>query len=223
MTSKQNGRLGALAGIGFLVLALLGAIVRSGEPSFAAKPEEIAAWFADDTDAVLAGSSLFVLSGILLLWFVTALRTRMQDATGGDDSLPALAHAGGVAGATLCIAAASIAAMGALRADERGAIDPAVAASLADVSAILFGLAAPAAFAALVLAVAVAAAALRAGFLPRWLGLVSVPLGVALAVPPISYLAIIVFTFWIGLVGALLAFGPRTAPARTAAPRTAAA
>ncbi|HEV2815214.1 MAG TPA: hypothetical protein VGW10_18305 [Solirubrobacteraceae bacterium] len=221
MTSNQNGRLGALAGIGFLALAILGTIVQAGEPGFAAKPEELASWFADDADAILAGSSLYLVAGILLLWFVSALRTRMQRATDGDETLPALAYAGGVAGATLCIAAASVDAMGALRADERGAIDPSVAASLADVAAILYGLAAPAAFAALVLAVAVTA--LRGAFLPRWVGYVSIPLGLALAIPPISYVAVIVFSLWPALVGALLAFGPQAAHAQVTAPRPAAA
>ena len=221
MTSTQQGRLGALAGIGFLALGLLGTIVQSDRPGFAAEPKELVAHYVDDTDTILAGASLYLVGTILLLWFVSTVRARMQE-TAGDDVLPALAYAGGVAGATLCIAAASADAMGALRADERGAIDPSVAAALADVSTVLYGLAAPTAFAALVLAVAVAA--LRTGFLPRWLGLVSLPLGVALAIPPISHVAIIVFTFWVGAVGAVLAFAPRSAAARApGASRTATA
>ena len=215
MTSTQNGRLGALAGIGFLALGLLGTAVQSGEPGFAAKPSELAAHYLDDTDTILAGGSMYIVGSILLLWFVSTLRGRMQRAT-NDDVLPTLAYAGGVAGATLCIAAPSVDIMGALRADEQGTIDPAVATTLADVSAILYGLAAPAAFAALVLAVA--AAALRTGFLPRSLGFVSVPLGIALAVPPISYVAVIVFMFWVGVVGAALALRAQAASVPTSAP-----
>lgn len=222
MTSTTNGRLGALAGIGFLALGLLGTAVQSGAPGFAAEPKELVAYYVDDTASVLAGSTMYLIGAILLLWFLSTLRERMRHAVGDDHTLPAIAYAGGVAGAALCMAATSANAMGALRADERGAIDPAVATTLRDLSMILYGMAAAAAFCALVLAVAVAA--LRTGFLPRWLGVVSIPLGIALAIPPISHWAMIGFTLWAGGVGALLAltWQPVTRRARAAATQPAA-
>lgn len=223
MTSTTNGRSGALAGIGFLALGLLGTAVQSGAPGFAAEPKELAAYYVDESASVLAGSTMYLISAILLLWFVSTLRERTHHAVGDDGALPSIAYAGGVAGATLCMAAASAHAMGALRAEERGAIDPAAATALGDLASILFGLAAPTAFCALVLAVAVAA--LRTGLLPRWVAMVSIPLGIALAVPPISYVAVIVFHFWVGGVGALLAFArqPAARRATAAAGRAAAA
>lgn len=70
----------------------------------------------------------------------------------------------------------------ALRVDERGSIPPDTAAALADGHGVLFGMAAPTAFGVAVLATA--ALALRTSVLPRWLGVVSVVLGIALLVPP---------------------------------------
>jgi hypothetical protein len=212
MTNTTNGRSGALAGIGFLALGLAGTAAQSGRPAFAADAKELVAHYVDDTSTILAGATMYLIGAILLLWFVSALRGRMQQS---DDGLAALAYAGGVAGSTLCMAAAAADMMGALRADENGGIDPAVATTLSDVSMVLYGLAAPTAFAALVLAVGTAA--LRSGLLPRWLGFASIALGIALALPPISYVAVIGFTFWVGLVGGLLAFSRATSTAGSAA------
>lgn len=65
---------------------------------------------------------------------------------------------------------------GAIRADEDGRIDPAVAASLFDLSgSFLQG----AGFASGVLMLATAFVALRTGFLPRWLGWVTLVIGIA--------------------------------------------
>src|SRR5687768_16184448 len=113
MSSTTNGRAGALAGVGFLALGLLGTVVQSGSPGFAAEADELVAHYVDDTDAILAGSTMYLIGAILLLWFVSTLRARMRGT--GDDVLGGLAFAGGVAGAALCIAAASANVMGALR------------------------------------------------------------------------------------------------------------
>ena len=52
-----------------------------------------------------------------------------------------------------------------------------------------------------VLVLAVAVAALRQSALPRWFGALSVPLGLALAIPGIGAIAMIVFVFWVGIAG----------------------
>lgn len=205
MSTHRNG---ALAGVAFTLLGVGGAASGPTEPSFAGAPKEIAAFYADHVDAIMASSSLYLVGGIFLLWFVATLRTVL----GAETTAGNVAFAGGVAGASLCLAAAAANTMGALRVDEAGAIDPATATALFDLSSVLFGLAAPMAFAATTLAVAVAA--LRSDALPSWLGAVSVPLGVALAVPPINHVAVIGFVLWTGLAGATIALGLRQRAAR---------
>ena len=44
--------------------------------------------------------------------------------------------------------------------------------------------------------------------LPRWFGAVSIPLGVALLVGPISYVAVIVFVFWPAAAAVALVLQP---------------
>lgn len=211
MASSRIERPGALAGIIFFALGLTAAIAGPAEPGFAAEPREIVAYFGDDVDRLLATQSLYLLSVPFLFWFVSALRSHL-----GDGTLGRVAYAGGIGGGALCLAAAACNVMGALRFDERGTIDAQTATVLHDLGMILFGLAAPMAFSALVAAVAVAA--LRTDALPRLLGYFSAPLAVALALPPINYVAVIVFVFWTGAVGAAALLAARAgSPARTAA------
>ncbi len=217
LSSKTDRRPLAVAGLGVLALSLLGTAATPSEPGFVADAGSIATFYKENVDGVLASQTLYFVATLFLLWFVGALYALLRRAEGPDGHTAVVALAGGVAGSAMLLAAGAANAVGALRADERGEIAPDVATVLWDLSAVLFGLAAPMGMAVLVLAVAVAA--LRNGALPRWFGVLSVPLGLALAIPPINHVAIIAFFFWVGIVGvvALTQGDPRavTSPART--------
>ena len=163
---KQKGppRWPVLGGIVFAILGVLGTVVLGTTPDFVGDPAEIATFYKEESGAVLAGNSVYLLAGFFLLWFVAGLRTGLERADGAGSPLAAVALVGGTAGAALMIGSAAIGIVGALRADEQGSIDPQVAAALYDVSNIMYGAAAPMAWAAAVLATAVVA--LRSSALP---------------------------------------------------------
>lgn len=203
--TKDSWSLG-LAGLGSLAFALLGTAARPAEPGFVADPGSIVAFYKGNVDGVLASHTLYFLSTLLLLWFAGGLYAllRRDEKPGGQTAIVALA--GAVAGASMLLAAGAANVVAALRVDDTGTIAPDVATALWDLSSILYGLAAPMGMAVLVLGVAVAA--LRGSALPTWLGALSVPLGIALAIPPINHMAIIAFHFWVGIAGvAVLTYG----------------
>jgi len=202
MKERTLDRRLVLAGIGAAILGVLGSLVYGDTPDFVDDPAAIADFYSEESGAVLAGNSLYLLSGIFLLWFVAGLRAGLERADGAGSPLAAAAAAGGGAGAALMIAAAAVAAVGGLRADEQGSIGPQSASVLWDISSILYGLAAPMAWAAAVLATA--AVALRSSVLPSWLGWVSLVMGIALAIPPINFISIIVMNLWVIAVAVVL-------------------
>jgi len=194
MRDQSQRTITALSGAGFAVLALAGTLASPSEPDFVAEPGTIAAFYSDNHGALLGANTMYLLAGVLLLVFAGFLRSAIARAEDGAGRLSEIAFAGTVAGATASLGAASLDLVAALRVDENGTIPPDLAAALFDASSALFGVAAPMALGAAVLAIAVAA--FRTGLLPAWFGAVSAVLGVALLAPPINYIAVIVFTFW---------------------------
>jgi hypothetical protein len=72
-----------------------------------------------------------------------------------------------------------------------------------DLTSILFGAAAPAAFAAKLLATAVASLRYRA-LLPAWLAVVTIVLAIVNVIPPISWVGMLISLLWIAIVSGLL-------------------
>lgn len=202
MDGKGFERPLALAGIGYLALGFLGSVVYGEGPDFVGDPGEIAAFYAEDPGSIITGDAIYLIAGLFLLCFVAGLRTALQRADGPGSALATLPLIGGVAGTALMMGAAGIDAVGALRADDRGSIEPATAAAIWDISGGLFGLAAPVAWAAAVLATAMVA--LRSPALPSWLGAVSVVMGLALLILPIAYISILVMGLWAAIAGVVL-------------------
>lgn len=193
MDGRAVPRLAALSGAGFFVLATAGHFAYPSAPGFMAKGGAVQAFYVAHHGQVLASNTLYLLSGMLLLVFAAALRGGLRG--GGRGELTATAVFGALlAGASLMIASAGIDMAGALRVQEQGTIAPQLASAFWDLNHVLFGLAAPMALAVAVLGCALAS--LRDRALPSWLGAVSLALGIALAIPPINYVAIVVFTFW---------------------------
>lgn len=202
MTEAPDRRPFAIAGLLSLALGLIGTVVLSGQPKFVGDPAGVATYLKDNVGAVLAGHTMYLVSAVLVLWFAGGLYATLRSAERPQEYRAILALAGAVAGVAMMLASAATGAVGALRADENGQIAPEVAAALWDLSSILYGLAAPMAMAVFVLAVAVAT--FETAALPRWLGMVSVPLGIALLIPPINFIAMIAFQVWVGVAAVAL-------------------
>ena len=224
MPNSNVERIAPLSGVVFLVLALLGALVLypGDAPDFVDEPAKIAEFYTENDGDILSASVSYMLSGFFLLWFVGALRSHLRSAEGGTGRIAGTAFGGGVAAATLLWAAAAAEAVAALRVDENDAIDPQMAAVYSDLSAILFGAAAPLGMAVLLAASAVAG--FRFGALPAWLAGIAAVLALGCLIPPISFIVIIVSFFWVGATGIVLylsAKPPAPAAPAEAAPPTA--
>lgn len=192
---KDTTRLLAmLSGVGLCLLGLAATLAYPAAPEFVDEPAKIAAFYGDNSGALLGANWLYLLGGALMIVFAGALRSVLARAEGGDGRLSGMAFGGIVAGAALVLAGTALDSAAALRVDEQGSIAPDIAATMADGHNVLFGTAAPMAFAVAVLAIAVMA--FRTAVLPTWLAAASAVLGVALLVAPIAYVAAIVFTFW---------------------------
>lgn len=190
-------RFAPATGLVFLALGLIGnaVVYPSGAPEFVDEPAKIAAFYQEEQSAILTTAILNLISAAFLLWFIGSLRSVLRRAEGAVGRVSAIAFAGGIAGVALLMAAASVEAVGALRVEEQGEIDPVLATALWDISDILFGAAALMGFAVLLIATAVVA--LRDDALPKWLGALSLLIGIGLALPPISHLVFFAFLAWV--------------------------
>jgi hypothetical protein len=216
--SMRSSRFAALSGAAYFVLALAGHFAGGSEPGFMARASTVRTYYVDHEGAVLAGHTLFLLSAVALLVFAAVLATAIRAGDGGDRVLASAVFAGTVAAAALMFASAAIGMAGAIHVQEKGMVTAAEASTFWDLSQIIYGLAAPMALVVTVLGCALAS--LRRRTLPLWLGAACVPLGIALAVPPINHVSIVVFAFWALAVSLLLAARETPAAASDRLPAT---
>lgn len=194
MRTAKIPRLAALSGAGFFVLATVGHFITPGGLGFMEKASVAQAFYERHYSALLPADTLHLFSAMLLVIFAVVLRAALRSRGEQDDTLATAVFAATLAAAALMFASASVDMAGAIHVQERHSISASEAAVFADLGQILFGLAAPMALVVAVLGCALAA--LRQRALPMWLGALSVPMGIALAIPPINHVSIVVFTFW---------------------------
>lgn len=214
MDGIKPSRLAALSGAAYFVLALVGELAVPGQPEFMAKSSTVQTFYADHQNAILAGFTLFLLSAIALVVFAAVLRTAIRAQGRGGGTLAGVVFGGTVCAAALMFASAAIGMAGAIHVQEKGAIAAWEASAFWDIDQILYGLAAPMALAVAVFGCGLAS--LRHGLLPKWLGALSIAIGVALAVPPINHVVIVVFAFWALVASLLLATRDARVPSASA-------
>lgn len=205
-------RLEPLAGIVFVVLAVIALLTAAGE-DFLAEPAEVADYYVDNSDRVIVAEIIGGLAVFAFFWFVGAVRNRLRVPETPEGGLPALAFGGGIAAATLVLVANAATMAGAFRAEEDGEIDPAVAAALNDISSLIIGIAAPVALAVFVAATGIVSIA--TGVLPRWLGWLSLLLALGFLIPYISFVFWVPFAVWVLAVSVLLYLRPGEEALRT--------
>jgi hypothetical protein len=206
-------RLAPLTGVLAFVLTLVSVILLDS-PDFLEKPDEVAKYYADDPGKIIAASYIGFLGTVAYIWFVGVLRSRLRRVEGPLGRLSAIAFGGGIASAALFFFIDAFNAAGAFRADEDGAIDPAVAASLYDMSSVMIN---ASGFAASVLVLATSALALRTGgtVLPSWLAWIGVLIGIG-CLTPIAYIFLGLYLLWILAVAVMLYVRPvLTGPGET--------
>lgn len=205
-------RWGPLTGIAFLALFIGAFIVAGDPPDFDAPPDEVASFYSENDGEVVAGSILFALAAVFLLFFAGSVRATLRPAEGGSGFLSAVAFGGGIVATTGFLI---LAGLGFSLADvgDDVEVDPVALQALNVLNEDLFF---PAAGGVLTFLVASGIAILRTGVLPAWLGVVALLSGV-LAMSPLFFIAGPLAGLWIVIVSFLLATRDE-APAATGAP-----
>ena len=210
MTEDRWDRLMPLTGIAAVGLWLAGIVVLEGvadTPADDAPASAFAAYYEDESGAIVGGSILFLIGSLLFMWFLGSVRAAFNRAEGGIARFTAIAFAGGLATAVFSMAIVGPDVAGAIIED----IEPAAAQALRALSIGFFVLME---FAAALFLAASAVVALRTRVLPRWLAWVTLAIVVILLIPHIGWAALaVLFPLWIVLVSVLLFQRQGTVPA----------
>jgi hypothetical protein len=129
MSEAQQGRLGAAAGIVFVVLVILSVIFLGDPPGYNDTPEQVADYMGDNRAEIQVGTALQIVAGVVFLLFLGSLTRVLRIAEErGPGRLAAVAFAGGII--TLAFA---LLAWGLLwTASARGDLDPSLMQALSD-------------------------------------------------------------------------------------------
>ena len=174
MTDQREALVGACAGIGFVVLGLLATFLYPQPPRIDSVPSVILRWAHQHRPGIAAGMLLGVFAGLLFVWFAVYVQRRL--ATSGEAFLGSVAHGSGIAYAAF-VALGSLPAATLVFMDGQpgGITDSNVVRLLLDLYQIRY---APATGLIAVFFFAVGISALSAGVFSRWLGWVTIVMGV---------------------------------------------
>jgi hypothetical protein len=210
MASTRTRLVGPVAGVLFVALSVVsGLMIFSDSPGGSKfSDQEIVSWFSGHKDRIQAGGFLWALAALAFVVFLAALRNRLRAQAGPETGIGGVAVAAGTAFVVLVSVGHGVivAIASSLDYAKPFHVDP-LTARLVSVTAFWMDLYAVVAAAALVGAVAVAA--LRGAFLPRWIWPVGV-VGTVLLV--LSLLAapwgLFILLAWTLVVSAALWFSP---------------
>src|SRR6266571_4164 len=99
MRAWSSERLGALAGVGFIVLTLIGDLAAGSPPKFDGSPAKIASFFQDHHRGVIVGVILTGLASPLFAWLAITLALRLRAV--GEAAWGAVVFGLAIAGVTL--------------------------------------------------------------------------------------------------------------------------
>jgi hypothetical protein len=181
-------RVTGLAGLTVALLFSVGnALWAFDQPEAGAPSREIVAFYTDASARIIVGASLSLLAAVLFVFFASGLRAILREHE-GDDQFATAAFGGALLVVAAGLGAETINMVGALRADG-GQLTPELGRALFEISYVLgyngagLGIC--------VLVSAAAAVALRVpAFLPRWLGLVLLLIGLAFITPLSRFLLV---------------------------------
>jgi hypothetical protein len=209
----NRSSLAPLAGVLFLVLAILGFII-GGEPKEASDgADAVVEWYTDNEDSAKAGAFVVALSAVPLLIFAAYLRGLVSAARGAAGWIPPLI----LTGAT--ILAVGIAIDSTILLAAADAADDIEPASLVALQALWDNDFVPLALGAVIFLLSSGISIVQTGVLPKWLGWIAILLAV-IGMTPIGFVGAIGGAVWILIASVMLAM--RGDRADDAAPRPAA-
>jgi hypothetical protein len=207
-------RYGLAAGIVFVILIVVAALIGGSPPKPTDGALKIGSFFRDNQDALKVGSYLNGLAAVAFLWFLGALWAHLRRAEGTAGRVSVIALVGGIGTLALAFVGNGISAFVALYVDDLGPTGTKAFYLLAVVFL---------AFASFTLAVFVAAVSvliLRYRFVERWLGWIGAALallwlvagvGVAddnTAIFTVGFIAFLIWVVWILILAVLLLTRP---------------
>jgi hypothetical protein len=157
MDEGQWEKWGLLAGVVFVVLIVVAALIGGSPPKPSDSVLKIAKFYKDNQDSLKVGSYLSGLATIPLLWWLGSLFGRLRRAEGGAGRVAGIALTGGVVAAGIAGVANGINAYGALHPDQ--------SPSAFLISTIMLGYVS---FALAVLVAGTAVVGMRSKILPSW-------------------------------------------------------
>jgi hypothetical protein len=198
-------RWGALGGIAYVVLFIVGTILLySGAPDSSSPPAKIIAYYSDSghRDRISIGWIVAGLGVFFFLWFLSALRRAVRRWEREDGYLTSLATIGGVVYATLALAALALNMGIRTMSDDtfHHTVYPGLIHAADDASYILHATGGAGAAAMIIGA---SLAAMRAAIVRPWIGWLGVVAGI-IALASILFFTQIAIAIWILVVSGLL-------------------
>jgi hypothetical protein len=227
MSNDRQASEGAIAGIVFAVLVIVGfVIVIPKPPDIDSSAAAFASYYVDHQDAIRAGLTIIGIGLIFFIWFLGSLRGTLASAEGGTRRLSSIAYGAGLIGAAVLMVGLTAGEAAAFRPND---VDPGVTRALSDIFVVS---AAPGAAALTAFFAAIAMASFRYGALPAWTARVCAVAAVcqlpafgagvtqtgAFAGDGVLGLFLPIFSFLIGLVSICIAMMRSPAPAAASAP-----
>jgi hypothetical protein len=197
MSSFRLERLAPLTGVVFAVI-FYAAVFGSGDtPDADAGPAKAVKYWSDNDTKQIAFAIAGVIATVFFVWFAGALRARLLEAEGGSGRLTSTMYAGAV-----LFAAGLLANLGITFtvADTAGDLTPAATQTLSALSSDFFF---PLVGGGAILYLAFAVATLRTRAFPRWLGWVTLVLGVV-CFTPVGWVPFLLLGLWTAVVAVLL-------------------
>ncbi len=172
MGNRPMERIGAAAGVLFVVLSVLAAFIYPQQPATNSPAATTVSWARDHRVAIQSGMILALFAAGALLWFVAYLRTVLGQSGDDRDPLVPTIFAAGIASAILsALATVPYVMLAFMEAQTDGIPDPTVVRMLADLNTVLFGVSA---LMAGVFSLAFGLSILRGTLFASWLGWLSI-------------------------------------------------
>lgn len=207
MTGENVTRLGGICGILFVILLVPGVFAaRPDVPDASLSAQQVLDYLDDKHGALMIGNGLsFIFAAFFFLWFLGVLHGVLRRSEGEESALSSVALAGGVMFVALETAGASVEIVHPATTSRFESFQP--DAQLAFISQALSGWLYSFAWVGLaVLLSATSLAALRTGFLPRWLawtGFLAALVAFLKFLVPLATLALL----WVVAVSVLMIIG----------------